>query len=73
VVADPDKEWINSEDFKYEVSQWIKTRGTSPRLYPAALIWCFKKQGRELRDKAEVLLAWNRLTKNILMDCSEAK
>ena len=63
VVADPDKEWINSEDFKYEVSQWIKTRGTSPRLYPAALIWCFKKQGRELRDKAEVLLAWKQVNK----------
>ncbi len=63
VVADPDKEWIDSEDFKYEVSQWIKTRGTSPRLYPAALIWCFKKQGRELRDKAEVLLAWKQVNK----------
>ncbi len=63
VVVDPNKEWIDGEDFKSEVSQWIKTRGTSPRLYPAALIWCFKKQGRELRDKAEVLLAWKQVNK----------
>jgi hypothetical protein len=63
VVADPDREWVDSDVFKSEVSQWIKTRGMSPRLYPAALIWCFKKQGRELRDKAEVLLAWKQVNK----------
>lgn len=63
VVADPDKEWMDSEGFKSEVSQWLKTRGSSPRLYPAALIWCFKKPGRELRDKAEVLLAWKQVNK----------
>ena len=63
VVAEPDKEWMDSEGFKTDLSQWIKSRGTSPRLYPAALIWCFKKPGRELRDKAEVLLAWKQVNK----------
>lgn len=63
VVADPDKQWVESDEFKSEVSQLIKARGTTPRLYPAALIWCFKKQGRELRDKAEVLLAWKQVNK----------
>ena len=63
VVAEPDKEWMESEAFKTDLSQWIKSRGTSPRLYPAALIWCFKKPGRELRDKAEVLLAWKQVNK----------
>lgn len=63
VVAEPDKEWMDSEGFKSDLSHWIKSRGTSPRLYPAALIWCFKKQGRELRDKAEVLLAWKQVNK----------
>lgn len=63
VVAEPDKEWMDSEGFKSDVSRWIKARGNSPRLYPAALIWCFKKPGRELRDKAEVLLAWKQVNK----------
>jgi len=63
VVAEPDKEWMESEAFKTDLSRWIKSRGTSPRLYPAALIWCFKKPGRELRDKAEVLLAWKQVNK----------
>lgn len=63
VVAEPDKEWMDSEGFKSDVSQLIKSRGNSPRLYPAALIWCFKKPGRELRDKAEVLLAWKQVNK----------
>jgi len=63
VVADPDREWLDTDLAKSEVSQWIRTRGASPRLYPAALIWCFKKQGRELKDKAEVLLAWKQVNK----------
>lgn len=63
VVADPDKQWVESDEFKSEVSQLMKARGTTPRLYPAALIWCFKKQGRELSDKAEVLLAWKQVNK----------
>lgn len=63
VVADPDKQWVESEEFKAEVSRLIKARGNNPRLYPAALIWCFKKQGRELRDRAEVLLAWKQVNK----------
>jgi len=63
VVADFDREWVDNHEFKSELSQWIKTRGTTPRLYPAALIWCCKKQGPELRDKAEVLLAWKQVNK----------
>lgn len=59
IVADPDQQWEESSQFKAMVAQMLKSRGGSNRLYPATLIWCFKKQGKELRNKAELLMAWN--------------
>ncbi len=40
-------------------------RGRSPRLYPASLIWCIRKTGRQLRDRVEDSLAWQRVLKEI--------
>jgi hypothetical protein len=40
-------------------------RGKSPRLYPASLIWCLRKPGRELRDRVEEWLAWQRVHREI--------
>src|SRR5207245_6252384 len=33
--------------------------------YPAALVWCVKKPGKELREKAELVLAWRRVQKEL--------
>jgi hypothetical protein len=41
-------------------------RGKSPRLYPASLIWCVRKHGRELRDTVEEWLAWQRVHREII-------
>jgi hypothetical protein len=35
-------------------------------LYPGALIWCVRKQGRELRIKVESLLAWRKVNREYL-------
>lgn len=51
--------------FRMEISEWMRTRGGSPRLYPAALVWCVKKPGRELRDRVELLLAWRRVAQEV--------
>jgi len=40
-------------------------RGKSPRLYPASLVWSARKPGRELRDKIENWLAWQRVQTEI--------
>jgi len=64
VVMDPDMEWGDVE-LKKKVVDWIKIRGGSPRLYPASLIWCLKKPGRELRNKVEWWLAWRQVNKEI--------
>ena len=45
------------------ITQFIDT--TSIRLYPASLIWCLKKPGRELREKIELWLAWKRVAGEI--------
>ena len=47
------------------VLEWTKRRGSSDRLYPAALVWCVKKPGRDLREKVETWLAWRRVKRDV--------
>jgi hypothetical protein len=60
IVLDPSDAWENGNT-REMISGWTKERGASGRLYPAALIWCVKKPGRELREKVEQALAWKRV------------
>lgn len=65
VVADPEAEWTGTGTLRQQIAEWTKMRGKSPRLYPGALVWCVRKQGRDLRDKIEQHLAWKRVEKEI--------
>ena len=64
-VVNPESEWMGSGDVREQIREWTKHRGTSPRLYPASLVWCVKKSGRDLRDKVELMLAWKRVDREI--------
>ena len=63
-VIDPESEW-SGETIRQQLADWTKRRGKSDRLYPAALVWCIKKPGRDLRDKIELWLAWKRVAKEV--------
>jgi hypothetical protein len=65
VVMDPDSEWAGSGSIRKQIADWTKQRGASPRLYPGSLIWCLKKPGRDLREKIELWLAWQRVSREI--------
>jgi hypothetical protein len=65
VVLDASLEWDPKSDLRQHIGAWTKQRGTSPRLYPASLVWCIKKRGRELREKVESMLAWRRVKREI--------
>ncbi|MBV9199724.1 MAG: ATP-binding protein [Alphaproteobacteria bacterium] len=65
VIGDPDAEWSESGEMANRIGQWTRERGRSPRLYPASLIWCAKKPGRELRDTVELWLAWRRVAREV--------
>ena len=65
VVADPCLEWTDGGPLREQIAEWTKQRGKSPRLYPASLVWCVKKPGRDLRDKVEVWLAWKRVAREV--------
>ena len=65
VVADPETDWSGGESLRQQLAEWTRQRGKSPRLYPSALVWCFKKPGRELRDKVELMLAWRRVASEV--------
>jgi hypothetical protein len=65
VLMDPDCEWTGAGSFRQQVAEWTKQRGTSPRLYPGSLVWCFRKAGRDFRDKVENWLAWKRVAHDI--------
>lgn len=65
VVMDPLTEWTGEDQVRKQIAEWTRQRGGSDRLYPAALIWCLKKPGRELREKVELWLAWGRVQKEV--------
>ena len=61
VVLEPDAEWKNGDQVVERTAVWTKERGTSPRLFPGSLVWCAKRAGRQLREKVEFWLAWQRV------------
>jgi hypothetical protein len=65
VVMEPEVEWAGSDPLRQQIGEWTKQRGKSPRLYPASLIWCLKKPGRDFREKVELWLAWKRIAKEV--------
>lgn len=65
VVVDPGSEWSGGGTLRAQISEWTRSRGKSPRLYPGALVWCIKKPGRDLREKVEVALAWKRVAREV--------
>ncbi|MCL4300573.1 MAG: DUF499 domain-containing protein [Anaerolineae bacterium] len=65
VLIASEMEWSGNGGLRAQMAEWTKRRGGSARLYPGALVWCFKKPGRELRDKVETWLAWQRVKREI--------
>jgi hypothetical protein len=65
VVLDPTIEWDSDNQTREKLAEWTRSRGKSPRFYPAALVWLVRKPGRALRDKAETHLAWRRVAEDI--------
>ena len=66
VVLGPEQEWTETGALRETMCDWTRNRGTSPRLYPGSLLWCIRKQGRDLRNKVETLLAWRRVNRDYL-------
>src|SRR5216683_2191518 len=65
VIGNPQDEWHESGAVVERIAEWTRDRGRSPRLYPASLIWCIKKPGRELQDAVELWLAWRRVQREV--------
>jgi len=65
-VMSPDHEWADDGSTKKTIYEWTRNRGHSPRLYPGSLIWCIRKQGRDLQTKVETLLAWRIVERDYL-------
>ena len=65
VLLDPQAEWKHGSQVIERIGSWTRERGNSPRLYPGSLVWCAKKPGRELREKVELWLAWQRVAHEV--------
>jgi hypothetical protein len=61
VIADPATEWTGNGGGRQRIAEWTLRRGNSARLYPASLIWCVRKPGRDLAERVETWLAWQRV------------
>ncbi len=64
-VVDAETEWSSQKAIREQIADWTARRNKSDRLYPAALVWCLRKPGRDLRDKVELWLAWKRVAKEV--------
>ena len=64
VVLDPSTEWHDGEVVR-RTCDWTRERGSSRRLYPGSLVWCARKPGRELHEKVELWLAWQRVAREV--------
>ena len=65
VLLDPQAEWKDGNQVIERIGGWTRERGKSPRLYPGSLVWCARKPGRELREKVELWLAWQRVAREV--------
>jgi len=65
VLADPTAEWDRNGKIRQQIAEWTLRRGSSARLYPASLIWCLRKSGRDLADRVETWLAWQRVQRDL--------
>jgi hypothetical protein len=65
IVVAPELEWSGNGALRQQIAQWTRRRGQADRDYPAALMWCVKKAGKELQEKAELLLAWHQVDEDI--------
>jgi hypothetical protein len=65
IVVDPEWDWNGAGGLRQRIAEWTKQRGSSPRLYPGSLVWCIRKPGRDLRDKIELCLAWERVRRDV--------
>ena len=65
IVLDPETEWKVGSQVVERVADWTRQRGRSPRLYPGSLVWCARKAGRELCEKVELWLAWQRVAREV--------
>ena len=72
IVLDPEMEWMDlsaqqagGSQAVERIGRWTRERGGSPRLYPGSLVWCVRKPGRELRERVELWLAWQRVAREV--------
>lgn len=65
VVVGPELEWTADAALRRRVAEWTSGAPTRRRLYPASLVWCLKKPGRDLREKVELMLAWRRVAREV--------
>ncbi len=64
-VMPPGDVWDESGDMAQRLAEWTRARANANRLYPAAIVWCVKKPGRELRRSAEDMLAWRSVWREV--------
>ena len=65
VALDPERAWEPRGPTGERVRTWARQRGEALRLTPGALVWCAKRPGRDLRDRVELWLAWQRVQSDL--------
>ena len=64
-VMPPGDVWDENGDMARQLAEWTRARANANRLYPAAIVWCVKKPGSDLRENAAKMLAWRRVWREV--------
>ena len=72
-VMPPGDVWDESGAMAERLAEWTRARANANRLYPAAIVWCVKKPGADLRENAAKMLAWRRVWREMLEDALGAE
>ena len=65
ILMDPEAKWTGSGTIREQTAEWTRQHGTALRLYPGSLVWCFRKEGHDFRNKVENWLAWQRVSREV--------
>lgn len=66
LLADPTQSWDDGADVRGYLQEWTYRRGKEMRRFPASLIWCLRKPGRDLFERVETALAWRAVRQDLI-------
>ena len=61
VLADPEDAWADTTEQRHQLAEQLRMHASTPRLYPGALLFCYRQHGTALHDSVATAIAWRQI------------